>query len=444
MTLRGRELPLAPRPLELAARIAGRPGAFLLRCARSGAVYLGCDPLERSSELDPEPRLGLSTSPSPLERVPRWVGLLPYEAFRGPERAPWVGRTERRAAPLLADPLWQRYAAVLEVTDRVLLVGDDPEAMRQLAKLTQASGPAAVGPAAPRLRPLATGEDPPAHAARIREALELIRSGEIYQVNLARRLELEVDGAPAEILRSLGREGWAPYAAAIDADGLGVVASSPELCLSLEPGGWLLTQPIKGTRPRGRDARHDRAQALELAADPKERAELTMVIDVERNDLGRVARRGSVRVLGEPSVVTHPTVHHRVASVAARLREGVERTELLRSFLPSGSVTGAPKLRAMEAIAALEPHRRGLYTGAYGMLAHHGGLELAMAIRVLSYREGVGHYFAGGGIVIDSDPDREVLETGWKTRQLALRLAEGDRRAPESWPRAGRPATHLS
>jgi anthranilate/para-aminobenzoate synthase component I len=197
-----------------------------------------------------------------------------------------------------------------------------------------------------------------------------------------------------------------------------VAGSSPELFLDLSASGRLLTGPIKGTRPRGADAVSDRAFRRDLSSDPKEQAELMMVVDVERNDLGRVARTGSVRVLGPPRVETFGNVHHRVARVTARLAQGVSRNALLEATLPSGSVTGAPKIRAMEVIAELESERRGLYTGAVGSLGYDGTLRLAMAIRTLTRRGGVAHYFAGGGIVADSVVEREVTETRWKAAQL--------------------------
>jgi anthranilate/para-aminobenzoate synthase component I len=212
-----------------------------------------------------------------------------------------------------------------------------------------------------------------------------------------------------------------------------VAASSPELFLSLGPRGELLTLPIKGTRPRGADARADAAMAEGLENDPKERAELSMVVDVERNDLGRVARIGSVRVPGAPRVEAFGAVLHRTASVRAALRPGVTRTELLEAMLPSGSVTGAPKIRAMELIAALEAARRGLYTGAFGFLSHDGGLRLGMAIRTVTARDEIAHYFAGGGIVFGSEPAREVLETRWKAAQI-LRLIESGKVASEGGP----------
>jgi anthranilate/para-aminobenzoate synthase component I len=163
-----------------------------------------------------------------------------------------------------------------------------------------------------------------------------------------------------------------------------------------------------------------------LDADPKERAELTMILDVERNDLGRVARTGSVRVAEPPHVVRLPSVHHRLATLEAELRDGVSRAALLASFLPSGSVTGAPKRRAMQLIRELEPHRRGLYTGVFGCIGHDGGLELGMAIRTLVSRGGVGHYFTGGGIVADSVPEREVEETLWKAESVLALVARAE------------------
>ncbi len=143
-----------------------------------------------------------------------------------------------------------------------------------------------------------------------------------------------------------------------------------------------------------------------------------MVLDVERNDLARLALPGTVQLTVPPHVEKHGTVLHRVATLRARLRPELSRAELLLRMLPSGSVTGAPKVRAMDLIAELEADRRGLYTGAFGYLAHDGSLELGMAIRTLTVREGQGHYFAGGGIVADSDPEREVQETLWKAEAL--------------------------
>jgi anthranilate/para-aminobenzoate synthase component I len=295
----------------------------------------------------------------------------------------------------------------------VLVAGDRAELVAELADLVRGKGvsrPISVSP-------LGAVEDD-LHADRIRRAIELIVQGEIYVVNVARRFDFSVSGRAVDLVERLASNARAPYAVALDLGFATLAASSPELLLDLDVRRNLVTQPIKGTRPRGSDAPDDRRLAVELARDPKEIAELTMVVDVERNDLGRLAETGTVRVRGQPSVRSYGAVHHRLATVTARLREGVSRQALLESVLPSGSVTGAPKVRAMELIAQLESARRGAYTGGFGYVSHDGAMRLGMAIRMLSVRSGVGHYFAGGGIVADSDPAKEVLETAWKASQV--------------------------
>ncbi|HEX7604560.1 MAG TPA: chorismate-binding protein, partial [Polyangiaceae bacterium] len=209
----------------------------------------------------------------------------------------------------------------------------------------------------------------------------------------------------------------APYGFFLATDDGFVAAASPELALEL-CGDRLRTAPIKGTCPRGADAEADAGLARELEASAKERAELTMAIDLHRNDLGRVARPGSVRVLGVPVLRAGSTVWSRIAEVVALREVGVSLSTVVLAVLPCGSVTGAPKVRAMEIIAELEPHRRGLYTGAFGYVGRDGGVCLAMAIRTALLRGGTAEYFAGGGIVAESDPEREVEETKWKAVQL--------------------------
>lgn len=417
MPLVARTLDVEVRPLRLARAIADRPGFALLWSGTGGRSYLACDPIDTSEGLDPEPRLDRAPDSALLARAPRWIGVLPYEAFRQMERPAWTRRPDTRPPPHVVRPRWHRYDAVAEIDNHgVMVVGESLAAVERLRALLS-KGSRAV----PR-RALFTGfsEEPPReHAIRIAAALELISSGEIYQVNLSRKLEFSVSGGPLDWLEALARGAPAAYSIALDWDVLQVAGCSPELFLRLEPDGRLLTCPIKGTRPRGIDATADRALSIELDLDPKENAELSMIVDVERNDLGRVARVGTVRVLGHPSIQTHRTIHHRVASIGACLADGATREALLEAMLPSGSVTGAPKVRAMEVIATLEPHRRGLYTGAFGLLRHNGGLELGMAIRTMTARAGVGHYCVGGGIVHDSDPAREVQETHWKALQLA-------------------------
>jgi anthranilate/para-aminobenzoate synthase component I len=415
MKLRARQLDVPADPLRIARALAGEPGfAFLWTASGEGPSYVACRPTDFATGLDPEPALPLGETGSPLADCPRWIGVLPYEARRDLERPGRTTRPDERVEPHVTTPLWARYGAVVRIDRDVMVVGDDAARLRELAVL-------AAAPAAPRGRVSAhdlSTEPDRAHAARISGALELISAGEIYQVNLARRFELSLSGHAVDIVEKLARAARTPFGTALELGELTIAGASPELFLELDARGALVTRPIKGTRPRGTDAVNDRAQVRDLAGDPKEHAELSMVVDVERNDLGRIARTGSVRVLGPPRIETFGTVHHRIATVVARLADGVDRAAVLRATLPSGSVTGAPKIRAMEIIAELESERRGLYTGALGALGHDGSLRLSMAIRTLTRRRGIAHYFAGGGIVAASDPEREVLETRWKAAQL--------------------------
>lgn len=417
MVLHVVELDLAPNPIHLANKIADRPGAAWLWSSGSTAhAYLACDPTGQDTRLDPEPGLKLDPGADFLAAIPRWIGLLPYEAFRNVERHDESRCPERRAAPMLVSPYWLRYGAVAVVDDRVRVIGDNAESVRALARRL---GENIAPPASHSFQLQLQSEDEIAHFNRIRKVLEHIRAGDVYQVNLARRFDFNVRGLALNWLQALGAHAPAPFGFALQIDRLRVAGTSPELCLALAPDGALVTRPIKGTRPRGLSQQEDSKLADSLASDPKELAELSMVIDLERNDLNRVSVVGSVSVIHPGEVETYGPVHHRVATLKASLRPGVDRTRLLETFLPSGSVTGAPKVRAMELIATLEPERRGLYTGAYGWLGHDGTLRLAMAIRTLTANEqDEGHYFAGGGIVADSDPHLEVEETQWKARQI--------------------------
>lgn len=400
-----------PDPFEIAALLRNRPGFALVRCPDRRLWYAAAEPIEEAHDLDPEPGLALCPHASDLFRAPRWIGVVPYEARRTLER----GTVERRDEPDITEPVWLRYPALVEIGERVRVIGDDPARVAALAK--SLTGTPAGAPLA-ELRPRGSPEVDSVHAERVRAALEHIAKGDVYVVNLARLFRFEGSGDPLAHLLRMWRRVPAPFAAALALPNLDVISSSPELLLRTHPDGRVATRPIKGTRPRGFDRTSDDQKRHELEHDPKERAELAMVVDVERNDLGRIARPASVRQLGEPAVHTHATVHHRSVELVAHMRPNITRAELFRALVPSGSVTGAPKVRAMELIRDLEAERRGLYTGAIGFVAHDGSVELSMAIRTLTLRAGEGRYFAGGGIVADSDPEREVEETLWKALQV--------------------------
>jgi anthranilate/para-aminobenzoate synthase component I len=415
-----RRLAVPADAFAVARALADRDSLALVAADGGRTMYVACDPTHVSRSIDPEPEL--EQSHAEFGEIPRWIGLLPYEARRTLERS---RLPDRRPAPELVTPLWRRYASVVKIASYIDVIGDDANVVAELEEhlidgLRRGRTPS---PSCVRLRE--APEPGRAHAERIRRALELVRAGEIYQVNLARRFELTVAGSALELLTALGARGLPPHALSVDWPEIGVAMASPELFLRLEPGGHVATRPIKGTRPRSPDAALDLELARALDADPKERAELAMIIDVERNDLGRLALPGSVRLAEPPGIETHAEVHHRAATITAELRPTVTREDLLLAMLPSGSVTGAPKVRAMEVIAELEPCRRGLYTGAAGFVRRDGGLELGMAIRTVVAQDGRGAYYAGGGIVADSDPEREVEETLWKAARL-IELTGGE------------------
>jgi len=250
---------------------------------------------------------------------------------------------------------------------------------------------------------------------------------------VAHRLTRSVEGDPADLYLRLRAANPAPYMGYAAWEGAALLSSSPELLLQLEDEGGVRvarTRPIKGTAPRGATPEEDRARAAALCASEKDRAELAMIVDLERNDLGRVAEVGSVVVEPFPRLQSYAAVHHLVADVAARPRAGVDALDVLAALFPGGSVTGAPKLRAMEIIAALEGEGRGFFTGSLGLIDLRGRALFNILIRTLLWRRvgparGEASFRVGGGITWASDPEAEDQETLAKARALAAAL-EGD------------------
>jgi para-aminobenzoate synthetase component 1 len=261
-----------------------------------------------------------------------------------------------------------------------------------------------------------------AYLRRVRQVKEYIAAGDVYQVNLSQRFEMQTADEPFAIYERLRKLSPAPFGAYIDAGSFQILSSSPELLLRLDERGCALTRPIKGTRPRGKNAAEDQRLAAELFASEKDHAELLMIVDLERNDLGRVCRYGSIEVKERHRIETHPTVHHLVATIVGRLRENADVFDCLRSMLPGGSITGAPKIRAMQLIDELEPCRRHVYTGSLGYLGFDGTCDLNIAIRTILCRAGRASYHVGGGIVADSDPEAEYQETLAKGRAMRAAL----------------------
>jgi len=244
--------------------------------------------------------------------------------------------------------------------------------------------------------------------------LEYIRAGDIFQANFTmRHLAARPAGAEAlAIYLALRANNPAPFAAFVDCGPrLAVASLSPERFLRLDPAGGIETRPIKGTRPRGADPQEDARLAESLRASEKDRAENLMIVDLLRNDIGRVADIGSIAVPSLFAVESFASVHHLVSTVVGQLAPGRDAVDLLRATFPGGSVTGAPKIRAMQIIEALEPVRRGPYCGAIGYLAADGSMQFNVAIRTMIAKDGRVHIPVGGGIVADSDPVAEYEET---------------------------------
>ncbi|MCS7131958.1 MAG: anthranilate synthase component I family protein, partial [Hadesarchaea archaeon] len=252
---------------------------------------------------------------------------------------------------------------------------------------------------------------------KVRAAKEYIRAGDAIQVVLSRRIELEPAPSLGRFYLDLRRINPSPYMFFLDFPKRSVVGSSPEILVKVD-GREVVTRPIAGTRRRGRDEKEDQALERELLADEKERAEHLMLVDLARNDLGRVSEFDSVEVREFMKVEKYSHVQHLVSTVAGRLREDCDGFDALRATFPAGTVTGAPKVRAMEIIEELEPTRRGIYAGAVGSFSYTGQVDLAITIRTLIAERGRGYVQVGAGIVADSSPWKEYLETENKARAL--------------------------
>lgn len=257
----------------------------------------------------------------------------------------------------------------------------------------------------------------------IERAKSLIAQGDIYQVNLSQRLECSFDGNPFGLYLRLRQINPAPFAAYLNFDRFKIVSASPERFLRIN-GRYIETRPIKGTRPRGANNEEDLLLRKELLSSIKDRAEHVMIVDLERNDIGRICEYGSVKPAEFIIVETYSTVHHLVSTVNGNLRSGMDIVDCLKSCFPGGSITGAPKVRSMEVIEQLEPTKRGIYTGSIGYIDFCGNADLSIVIRSIVIKDDRAYFQVGGGIVADSDPEKEYQETLDKARALmeAIRI----------------------
>ena len=260
------------------------------------------------------------------------------------------------------------------------------------------------------------------YEAAVRRAVEYVHAGDCFQVNISQRLLAPLREHPLDLYGRLRDLNPAPFAAYFDLGDFQILSASPERFLRVHPDGEVETRPIKGTRPRGRTPEEDAALVRDLATSPKDRAENVMIVDLLRNDIGKVCEYGSVRVPRVCEVETFRFVHHLVSEVRGKLRPGLGPLDLLAAAFPGGSVTGAPKVRAMEIIAELEPTARGPYCGCLGWVGFDGAMDTNILIRTFTAGRGWVQFPVGGGVVADSDPAREYEETLHKAAGLLRSL----------------------
>lgn len=403
------------------------------------------DPLRAFEEL-----IGRYRAPQ-LTGLPRFcggaVGYAGYDAVRYVERLP-NAPPDDRGLPDLCFGLFDRMVVFDHVAKTVLVVAhwtgdrcDDPaaayaatcrrvdELVERLQRPTTDLPLKDIDPLAPRPSSLAPRvasnltRDQFEH--NVRKAVGYINAGDAFQVVLSQRFRAETAARPFDVYRALRVVNPSPFMFYLRAGDATLVGASPEIMCRVD-GGEVVNRPLAGTRPRGKTADEDKALAAELVNDPKERAEHVMLVDLARNDVGRVADLGSVRVADLLSVERYSHVMHLSSTVTGRLRPGLSAFDALRAALPAGTLSGAPKVRAMEIIDELEPHRRGPYGGAVGYVDFGGDMDTCIALRTMVVRGTTADVQAGAGVVADSDPAAEYQETVNKAMSLlrALEVAE--------------------
>ena len=438
------EIHPAPDPLAALAAISAWPGAILLESAgpvtaQSCFTYLMAEP---SAVLRMEPGLhaldalasmaARAFTPAVPDLPPFQGGLAGYISYEtgaalegvapamasgdSPGPGIWIGRYDWVVA-------WDRRSGGCWLIDH----RGDHEATAGIADLLrEAQLPAVLrGTISPKpdagLPPSSFSR--PGYLGAVERVREYIRAGDVFQVNLSQQFTLPSTRPPLELYARLRQASPAPFTAYLDAGDHQILSASPELFLDLADG-HVVTRPIKGTRPRGTTPETDATLEQELRASTKDRAENVMIVDLLRNDLSRVSQPGSVLVPELCGIEVHPTVHHLVSTVTARLTPESNAFNLLAATLPGGSITGAPKVRAMQIIRELEPVPRGVYCGAIGYITRSGDLRMSVAIRTMTRQDGLLRIPAGGGIVLDSEPAAEYDETLAKARAMLAAATE--------------------
>jgi para-aminobenzoate synthetase component 1 len=366
------------------------------------------------------------TPPSELPFCGGAIGYFSYDLGRRLERLPEIAEDAEKL-PEMAIGIYDWALVVDHVARQSWLVGQGFDSATrgrwpELITLLRAPQVAVARPAFATTGAVSSNMDRVLYAAAFKRIKHYIRAGDCYQVNLAQRFAAATRGAPWLAYRRLRQINPAPFGAYVNTPHAYILSASPERFLQVR-GGSVETRPIKGTRPRSPDRARDRAAAAALQASAKDRAENLMIVDLLRNDIGKCCAPGSVRVPKLFNLESFATVHHLVSTVTGRLAAGRDCLDMLRGCFPGGSITGAPKLRAMEIIEELEPHRRGIYCGSIGYVGFDGAMDTNIAIRTLVMSGGKTRFWAGGGIVADSELKAEYQETFDKAAAM-LRLLE--------------------
>ncbi len=408
----------------------------------SAAYSLVGDPLDIVRGLLPPPPARLDPRLAALPFVGGAVGCLGY-GLGAPTEPIRLASREESSPPDLALLFVDRLLALDILRGRLLALGvgfapDDADALRNAERALE-DLLARVGTDAPAFPPrgaeAARGEAGPrgvpasVYAARVASAKERIEAGDVYQVCLTHRLEARCSADPWQVYTHLRRISPAPFAAFLELEGTTILSSSPERFLRLDREGNAETRPIKGTRRRGDSPEADAKQRAELVASAKDRAENVMIVDLARNDLGRVCEIASVAVPELCGLEEYATVFQLVSTVTGRLARGRDVFDLVRAAFPPGSMTGAPKLAAMRILDQLETEERGFYAGALGYLDLRGGADLSVVIRTLLLRDGRAALHVGGGVVADSDPGAEFQESMDKAEALLAAIAAAEESA---------------
>jgi len=460
------ELVPAPDPVRCFEQLEGLPYRLFLDSAAAGArlgrySFVVADPVAivrtrgDAGALDSVRQLLAPHRADPIEGLPPFqggaAGYLAYDWSLTLERLP-APRFDELALDDAVIGLYDWVLAWDHLTDRAWLISTGIPAVgdRRVARAAQRaaevkdrlvggcrpSGLPPGGPEGPQPRTESAPSYPVDGEGSLRSSFmradyldavarvrEYIYAGDIFQANLSQRFEAPLAQPPWAFYRTLRRVNPAPFGAFFDVPGAPILSTSPERFLRVSGGGRVETRPIKGTRARGVGPEHDAALGQALTESVKDRAENLMIVDLMRNDLSRVCAPGSVRASELFALERYATVHHLVSTIVGDLAPGCDAFDLLRAAFPGGSITGAPKLRAMEIIAELEPSKRGVYCGSIGYWSTTGEMDTSIAIRTAVVLDGRIYFSAGGGIVADSDPEQEYRETLDKVRAIIDALA---------------------